>query len=699
MNERKTTRYRRGSGAVRGSGDDQARRPKDEETPAGADGKDASAEDAEAKAADAAPAGDTAADEKTAAGEKKHKESSAKRSGASDGAKAKTTSTRKRSRKVQDRSRSRAMPKPSAPSAEPAPVETPEKPADVSEPLELAGAPRVPAYGESALAALPHPPTATADDLATTAHPHPHSPGAVPETHPPSAGRRPTRLERRRQTLEGTGPLRQLLLAAGTIAGIVVVAAAAYGAGCSPVVKLAGTTPAVISAKLNGAKRTVDVRVINGDNKMPVPEIYVSIMEKVLNPKKRASSVAEAAGLTEETTVTTDADGRTSIVAANGERIRAWKPAWLEGIVKVGKDTRSVDIEAYNWHYQWPKFGYDDARTNYNPYFSEKPPYKLAWKYDAKTLLEYPVSAYKGRIVATTGRGRIFCLNAQNGRELWRHQVKGLCAAQPALDGRMAYVSAMNNMVYCMRMTDGKIVWRFNAGGPVESSPVLSDKLVYAGSWGRSMFGIDRTTGRKKWQFKTGGAIKGTPALWENSLYFGSYDGSLYCVDKDNGRQIWRAYLGGTIYSSPAVDVSRGRVYVGSTAGYLTCLDAKTGKKLWKYNTDNAQYGVYSSPAIGHGRVYFGSYDGIFYAVRIRDGKLDWKFDAKGAVSGSPAIVGSIIYVSSFAGKTWALNTNSGKVLWEFGDGRYTPATANGRFLFVVGHHHLYAYKGKRVYH
>lgn len=508
------------------------------------------------------------------------------------------------------------------------------------------------------------------------------------------------------------------LLLAAFIALVVFGGLALYAFAWAPH-RPQAVPPASMYPAALGGKRPIKVRVINGDDKKPVADIGVgrfavsvaaqrALIRQAGQSTGSSRTSVNGAAMGEGGTAfaadpgsalsTTDASGTATVYAADGERLRAWKPAWLEGAARVRAGQQTVEIVTYRWAYQWPKFGYDDARTNNDMWFTVTPPYKLAWKYNAKTLLEYPVSAYKGKIVGTTGRGRIFCLNARNGRELWRHQIKGIFAAEPALDGLHAYVSAMDGHVYCLRMTDGKVLWKFDTGGPVESSPVLDDGHVYVGSWNRSFFCIARDTGRKVWEFRTGGAIKGTGAVWQERIYFGSYDGSLYCVDKKRGDLVWRAFIGGTVYSSPAIDVQTKKIYVGSTAGYLTCLNAANGHELWKFTTRNTHYGVYSSPALGQGRVFFGSYDGIFYACDAVTGKLDWTFDGKGEVSGSPAIVGYLVYVASFGGHAWALNTHTGKMVWEFPDGRYTPATANGEFLFIAGHHHLYAYTGKRKY-
>lgn len=462
-------------------------------------------------------------------------------------------------------------------------------------------------------------------------------------------------------------------------AGPIVVTLAVFSSAVAAAAVLSGATPRATPPEGDevvrgvGKARPIAVTVRDGDTGKPVPGVGIT------------------GGSTE---ATTDASGRAEVRAKTRHQLRAFKPAWLEDVSRVSKDTTSMVLEVYSWAHQWPKFGYDLERTGYNPNFTVKPPYKLAWKYHAKSLLEYPVSAYKGKVVGVTGRGKIFCLDARTGRELWSRKLEALFAAQPAVDGRRMYIGAMNRRVYAIRTLTGKTDWAFDTGGPIESSIVLDDDRLYVGSWNNAVFCLDRDTGRALWRFRTGGAVKGTPAIHGDLMYFGAYDGSLYCVDKRRGRLKWRAYIGGNVYSSPAV--SDGRVYVGTAAGHLSCFNARTGRRLWRYTTGNRRFGVYSSPAVAHGLVYFGSYDGVFYALNARSGGLAWTFTPGGAISGSPAVIGRIVYLASFRNRSWALGARNGRLLWRFPDGRYTPAAANGRYLYIAGVKWLYAYKGPR---
>jgi outer membrane protein assembly factor BamB len=464
--------------------------------------------------------------------------------------------------------------------------------------------------------------------------------------------------------------------AAIAIAVLVVLVLALPAGGCVPSGALGRVESKVGLSPQPGAGRTVRVIVRNGDDHAVIP-------------KARISGVTSGTALTEWW-------GGTTCTVENSSTLNVHADGYTDANLVVSAETTRFVFDLYYLPWQWSKFGYDAQRDNFNPAFTIAPPYKNVWRFSAGSLLEYPASAYKGRLYFLTASGNIFCLWAATGRKLWMRSLHEIFGAQPAVDDELVYMGGYDGIVTALKASTGKPAWRFDTGGHIESSPVLDGEKVYVGSWNRAMVALNKRTGRQLWRFETGGAIKDTPAIDGNKLYFGSYDGAVYCVDKRNGSLIWRTGIGGTVYSSPAV--SGGRVYIGSTAGNVVCLSGSSGAKIWSFQTQNSRFGVYSSPAVAHGMVYVGSYDGTFYALDARSGYVHWTHSPGGAISGSPAVIGDIVYMASFGGRSWALDAKSGRVLFAFPSGRYTPASANGRYLFITGTGAVYAYKGTFKY-
>ena len=64
----------------------------------------------------------------------------------------------------------------------------------------------------------------------------------------------------------------------------------------------------------------------------------------------------------------------------------------------------------------WPTYGLDAARTRYLPSDRVQPPYKVAWSYDARHLMEYSPIVVGETLYGIDNNGEAFALNTRNGK-------------------------------------------------------------------------------------------------------------------------------------------------------------------------------------------------------------------------------------------------------------------------------------------
>jgi outer membrane protein assembly factor BamB len=351
----------------------------------------------------------------------------------------------------------------------------------------------------------------------------------------------------------------------------------------------------------------------------------------------------------------------------------------------------------------WPTYGYDNERVKAVTGFNVRPPYRLQWTFRARKLLEFPPVIAYGKLYIANNSGVLFAIEARTGNEKWHYDARRCTAASPAVANGLVYQvflnrppcnaqgSSLDGEVVAFLARGGKVRWRRTIG-PSETSPLVANGLVYVGDWLGKVYAFDAVTGRTRWTFSTNGKVKGGVALSGNRVYFGSYDGHVYALNARTGRQIWRASaqarLGptGTFYATPAV--AYGRVYIGSTDHKVYSYGATTGELRWSHTTGSY---VYSSPAVWRLSVYIGSHDGNLYCFDAATGDVRWRYDAHGVISGSPTVIDGVVYFSTARNRTFALNARNGKLLWQFPDGQYTPAVADSKKLYLVGHTRLFA--------
>ena len=345
----------------------------------------------------------------------------------------------------------------------------------------------------------------------------------------------------------------------------------------------------------------------------------------------------------------------------------------------------------------WPQYGYDLARDRFAAGIDVAPPFRLLWTFRAATLIEFPPAVAYGRLYFANNAGFFFAISARTGLRAWRQAVGRCVAASPAVERGRVYMTFLNKppcnassgadgLVVSFEAGTGRIDWQRTIG-PTETSPLVANGLVYVGDWRGFVYAFRAKDGVLVWKTQLGGKVKGGAALSAGTLYVGSYDGNLYALSARTGKVVWRAaaqgsFLGNaTFYATPAV--AYGRVYVGATDGKMYSYGAASGKLRWSHGTGGY---VYASAAVWHGLVLIGSYSGTFTAFDAATGDVRWTFRANGPISGSPTVIRGLVYFATLKELTYALDAATGKQVWTFPDGKYSPAVADRRRLYLVGY-------------
>ncbi len=357
----------------------------------------------------------------------------------------------------------------------------------------------------------------------------------------------------------------------------------------------------------------------------------------------------------------------------------------------------------------WPTYGYDARRVRHAPGLDLRPPFRRAWTFRGRALLEFPPALAHGRLYLPTFDGRFYALDARTGKTIWRRTTDRCGWATPAVWKQLVLVTFLGRRATCGESVPGrdgvlvayeagtgKVAWR-RITGLNESSPLVVDGRVYVGDWDGRVWAFDARTGRTRWTFRTDGRIKGSLAHAGGRVYVGAYDGRVYAIHARTGKLAWRASaqprLGGrgTFYSTPAA--AYGRIFIGSTDGKVYAYGATSGRLLWSQSTGGY---VYGSPAIWRRLVLVGSYDHAFYALDAATGDVKWRFRANGPISGSASVIAGVVYFSTFAERTYALDAATGRELWRWPDGKYSPVVADRERLYLVGLGRLYGMVERR---
>jgi outer membrane protein assembly factor BamB len=341
----------------------------------------------------------------------------------------------------------------------------------------------------------------------------------------------------------------------------------------------------------------------------------------------------------------------------------------------------------------WPTYGFDPQRARQLPTDQVKPPFQVAWRYDARHLMEYSPIVVGDTLYGIDNNGEAFALNTRNGKPRWRRDVATLNASAPTYsDGRL-YVSNLEpGQVQALNAQNGKVVWRHPLPGRTESSPLVVGDQVIAGCECGSVYSLDAKSGKENWSASVGGAVKASPAYDQGTVYVGSYGGQLTALRASNGAVRWTASTNGRIYGTAAV--AFGRVFVGTVAGTMYAFDEDSGSLDWSTTIGGYLYSAVAAAKTPDTppSIYFGSYSGSVYALNAQTGATRWSRYAAGPVSGAGSVIGDVFYAGDLrTTETFGWRITDGKPVLQARDGAYNPAISDGRRLYLTGVRVIYS--------
>jgi outer membrane protein assembly factor BamB len=376
--------------------------------------------------------------------------------------------------------------------------------------------------------------------------------------------------------------------------------------------------------------------------------------------------------------------------------------------------------------FEWPMFRGDPSRSGKAPLNLDAAPYRHLWTFDlgthtwkycqgASVWSSNAVSAVidgKLRIFVGTYDHNVYCLDPENGKELWRFTTGCLIKASPAfawVNGEpMLFVASSDRCFYGLNARTGKKVWNFETyswtytiGESMSGSPLVVEvdgkSVLYATMWngdrrpGRTtqngeLFSIDAATGTPNWRERITSGHLSTPTFFrikknkkdpgKPMIYLGAEDGNLYACDARTGQVSWRYLTDHRVDAAPLVATIAGSpvAFVANAWGMVRALHAETGSPLWEYK---AGHEILSTPVLFKAGnkllLVVGSSDRCVHAIEAKAGDEVWKFQTGKYVVASPAVANingrPAVFVCSLDNKLYVLDGETGCRLMDFASG------------------------------
>jgi len=244
------------------------------------------------------------------------------------------------------------------------------------------------------------------------------------------------------------------------------------------------------------------------------------------------------------------------------------------------------------------------------------------------------------------------CLEAASGKELWKDKYDSLGASGSAsgfsgprasplvAEGKVVTVG-VRGVWSCLDAKDGKLLWRkddFKGTVPrfyAASSPMLVDGLCVAEVGGPNNGGVvacELASGKEKWRWTGDSPSYSSPVLMNvggTRVIIAMTDTKIVALGVANGKLLWEIPYPvpgrGYNVATPIVDGTT-LIYSGAGRGATAVkLEKKDGAlaatELWK-NPDNSV--MFNSPVLKNGLVFGFSTGNDFFCIKMSDGKTAW---------------------------------------------------------------------------
>lgn len=322
------------------------------------------------------------------------------------------------------------------------------------------------------------------------------------------------------------------------------------------------------------------------------------------------------------------------------------------------------------------------------------------------------------KIYAVDNEGIVSALNRQNGKELWSKNVtKGLSGLSgkavhffkekdlnPGITGGIGYASGMLYVgnyageVIALSANDGKEVWRKQLKGEISSVPQSNGQVVAIQTMNGKLFVLDAKTGADMWFFENPPPLltlrgSAAPIVTDTAIYTGFANGRLMAFNPTNGLILWEQRIAlpkgrseldrmVDIHASPLL--KDGILYVGTYQGRIAALARGTGGNVWGIDGSTSE-----TLAASDDKLFVSQSDGKVVAYSLTSGEQLWQNEKllRRRLSG-PQVFGDYVAVIDFEGYMHVLNQSNGELAARDRvdrKGVRAPMLSDGQMLYVYG--------------
>ncbi len=238
---------------------------------------------------------------------------------------------------------------------------------------------------------------------------------------------------------------------------------------------------------------------------------------------------------------------------------------------------------------------------------------KVLWQKNLGAPVRAAPTASGDKLFVVTVQGRFFCLNGNDGTEVWvarglSQQASLLTSTSPAVDGDIVVVPYPSGELVGMKVSDGSPVWSENLARTRQTSqlasmsdaarPAIDGGMVFAIGHAGRIVATQSKTGERIWTANVPGTQ--TPWVAGDTIYVVDTRGQVMALARTDGKTRWTTQLPDSkTWSGPVL--AGGSLWLVSNKGQLVSVDAATGRLGSQQNLGES---VYITPIVAQGRMF-----------------------------------------------------------------------------------------------
>ena len=218
---------------------------------------------------------------------------------------------------------------------------------------------------------------------------------------------------------------------------------------------------------------------------------------------------------------------------------------------------------------------------------------KEVWRINAGERLTGGVGADRDLLVVGNGKGEVLAFDIK-GKALWKAQISSEVLASPQVADGVVVVRSVDGRIFGLDARDGKRKWYYQRATPALTvrSPAgisIARNIVYAGFAGGKLVAINLESGAVRWEATVAlprgttelervTDVIGLPVVTPREVCAVAYQGRVGCFDIANGQSIWSREMS----STSGLSLDARYVFVSDDKGAVHALDRTGGTSLWK---------------------------------------------------------------------------------------------------------------------